>query len=98
MPLRTREERPCKRSQTDPVKPMSTLARCQGVLDEYNRAPRLMLVFPTSGQTWQLRLTPAFTRHLAAEVSPLVRMLRSSRRLRHRPIGAARPGAALARR
>jgi hypothetical protein len=75
---------------------MSTTVRCQGVLDEYNRAPRLMLVFPTSGQTWQLRLTPAFTRQLAAEVGPMVRVHHRARRLRRRSTHASRMAPALA--
>ena len=89
MPLTKQGGRPGRRLETGPVKTMRTQARCQGILDEYNQAPRLMLVFPTSGQTWQLRLTPAFTHQLAAEVGPLVRAHRTAR-LRRRPARTAR--------
>ena len=63
---------------------MIRFARCQRVLDEYSRAPQLMLVFPASGQTWQLRLTRSFARQMAADVAPLVRVHRAARRPRRR--------------
>jgi hypothetical protein len=63
---------------------MTRIARSERVLEEYDRAPRLMLVFPSSGQTWQLRLTGGLARQIAAEVAPLVRLHRSARRLRRR--------------
>jgi len=59
------------------------------MLDEYNRAPQLLLIFPASRQTWHLRLTPEFARRLAAEVRAYVRLRAGVTRSRRNR--AARP-------
>ena len=53
---------------------MTTLTRSEQLMDEYNQAPQLLLIFPASRQTWHLRLTPEFARWLAAEVRPYARL------------------------
>jgi len=61
---------------------MTTLTRSEQMLDEYNQAPTLLLIFPASRQTWHLRLTPDFARRLAAEVRPYVRLRAATPRVR----------------
>ena len=68
----------------DPDKAMTTHTRSELILDEYNQAPQLMLIFPASRQTWRLRLTPEFARRLAEEVRPFARLRASRRRQRTR--------------
>lgn len=58
--------------------------RCEDVLEEYSRAPQLILSFPASGQTWRLRLTPHLRRRIAADVGPMVRVHRAGRGWRRR--------------
>ena len=53
---------------------MTTLTRSEQVLDEYDHAPQLVLIFPASRQTWHLRLTPDFASRLASEARPYARM------------------------
>ena len=61
---------------------MTTLTRSEQLMDEYNQAPQLLLIFPASRQTWHLRLTPEFARWLAAEVRPYARLRARIPRLR----------------
>lgn len=68
---------------------MSTVARSEIVLEEYRRAPQMVLVFPRSGQTWRLRLTPGLARRIAADIAPepqagALRFQKAGRRWRRR--------------
>lgn len=55
---------------------------CQRMVERFCRAPQLALRLPGSGQTWQLRLTPALARQLAAEGVSLKSIHDAARRSR----------------